>query len=1001
MKKRVWEIAKEVNVKSNDLVDIAKQYNFKVNSALNALEGNELDRFQKIILDLKKEKKLQESSNEEFSEEIQEQITQEEKAMQQNNSVDKNKQNSLLNSKKVDSSITSQVDSLPKEEVSSVKKISHEENSSNSQVSSTMPKEEKTQGMSSLDRIIHSINQQNQEQQRQKKEQDKMQRNSQNRDNQQGRQNRDDRQNRDNQQSRPNRDDRQNRDNQQPRSNRDDRQNRDNQQSRPNRDDRQNRDNQQSRPNRDDRPNYDDQNSFQIKQNRNGQDPFQPRQNKDGQASSMAIQEKQPFYQMKQLTDIQPPYQLRQNRDNQSPFSSKQSKDSSLAFPKPIIEKLEYSRKDKEKGKNQKEKSEFDRKIKSGKKKGDRFLSKDDMMGYDTDFIEPTISRSKRQPSSRNTTTITHVPPKDVEVQVPILLKELSQLTGIQTKQIIDKISKCFDMEVDANSSLNENIIETLALEFDRNFIIKKEENEEDLLLKDLLFEDKAEDLSPRAPVVTFMGHVDHGKTSLLDRIKKTDIAAQEAGGITQHIGASKIEVNNQSIVFLDTPGHEAFTAMRARGANVTDIVVLVVAADDGVMPQTIEAINHAKAAKVPIIVAINKIDRPNARIENVYNGLARQELLPDKWGGDTLCVEVSAMTGQGIPELMEDILLVAEMQELKANPKRPAYGTVLEARVVEGRGDVATLLVQNGTLKQGDTILCGENYGRVRELNNYLGKKLKEAGPATPVEVCGLSGLPSAGDKFFVLRSLSQARGIAESRKQRSRETTLNTQRRPSIEDIMSQIQKGQTKELRIVLKTDVQGTLEAIAAKIATLSHEEITVKLLHAGVGAVTEGDVQLANASQAIIVAFDVTEGKIARDMAEEKGVEIRKYNIIYTLLEDLHSIMTGMLDPTKTEEVIGHVTIRKVIHISKIGNVAGCYVQDGYIERTSKIRIYRNGIILNKDKPIELDSLKRFKEDAAKVKSGFECGIKFKDFEDIKENDEIEAYKIVMVERTLD
>jgi translation initiation factor IF-2 len=993
LKKRVWEIAKEYNVKSNDLVDIARQYNFKINSALNALESEELEKFQTIILQLKKENKLQESSNEEFSEKIQEQITQEEKTMQQNNSTDKSKQNSLLNSKKVDSSSASQENSLSQEEVSSVKKIS--ENSSSSQVSTTMPKEEKVQGMSSLDRLINSINQQNQEQQRQK------QRFSQNRDNQQNRQNRDDRQNRDNQQNRQNRDDRQNRDNQQNRQNRDDRQNRDNQQNRQNRDDRQNRDNQQNRQNRDERQNYDEQNAYQVKQNRNGQDSFQPRQNKDSQ-SSIEAQDKQMVYQMKQMADMQLSYQSKPNRDSQSSYSSKQSKDSSLAFPpKPIIDKLEYSRKDKEKGKNQKDKSEFDRKIKGGKKKGDRFLSKDDMLGYDTDFIEPTINRSKKQSSSRNTTTITHVPPKDVEVQVPILLKELSQLTGIQTKQLIDRIAKCFDMEVDANSSLNENIIETLALEFDRNFIIKKEENEEDLLLKDLLFDDKEEDLSPRAPVVTFMGHVDHGKTSLLDRIKKTDIAAQEAGGITQHIGASKIEVNNQSIVFLDTPGHEAFTAMRARGANVTDIVVLVVAADDGVMPQTIEAINHAKAAKVPIIVAINKIDRPNARIENVYNGLARQELLPDKWGGDTLCVEVSAMTGQGIPELMEDILLVAEMQELKANPKRAAYGTVLEARVVEGRGDVATLLVQNGTLKQGDTILCGENYGRVRELNNYLGKKLKEAGPATPVEVCGLSGLPSAGDKFFVLRSLSQARGIAESRKQRTRETTLNTQRRPSIEDIMSQIQKGQTKELRIVLKTDVQGTLEAIAAKIATLSHEEITVKLLHAGVGAVTEGDVQLANASQAIIVAFDVTEGKIARDMAEEKGVEIRKYNIIYTLLEDLHNIMTGMLDPTKTEEVIGHVTIRKVIHISKIGNVAGCYVQDGYIERTSKIRIYRNGIILNKDKPIELDSLKRFKEDAAKVKSGFECGIKFKDFEDIKENDEIEAYKIVMVERTLD
>ena len=496
------------------------------------------------------------------------------------------------------------------------------------------------------------------------------------------------------------------------------------------------------------------------------------------------------------------------------------------------------------------------------------------------------------------------VPVRKIEISIPITVKDLSRMMGVRANVIQEKLIE-LKLKADLDQALDESAVEMLGVEFNREIKIKKGEDQEQMLLKEFETKDAPESLQPRAPVVTFMGHVDHGKTSLLDCIRKTDVASREAGGITQHIGAYKVEYNKQSIVFLDTPGHEAFTSMRARGANVTDIVVLVVAADDGVMPQTIEAINHARAAEVAIIVAINKIDKANARPEVVMQQLARHNLIPEKWHGDTVCVEVSATTGQGINELIEYILLVAEMLELKANPKRKAYGTVLEAKMTEGKGAVATLLVQNGTLKRGESILCGNHYGRIKDIADHLGRRSRQASPSTPVEIFGLSGIPEAGDKFYALADHSRAKNIAETRQKNLREKALDTgQRRRTAEEIIRKIQEGETKELRIILKADVQGTLEAISAKLQELSHQEIKLKLIHAAAGGINERDIQLADASNALVMGFNVTANKATRDIAEEKGIEIRRYSVIYQLLDEVKQIMNGMLAPKMSEEVTG-------------------------------------------------------------------------------------------------
>ncbi len=503
-------------------------------------------------------------------------------------------------------------------------------------------------------------------------------------------------------------------------------------------------------------------------------------------------------------------------------------------------------------------------------------------------------------------------------------------------------------------------------------------------------------DLVPRPPVVTVMGHVDHGKTTLLDYIRKTNVAAREAGGITQHIGAYKVKLPDGEITFIDTPGHHAFTTMRARGAQVTDIVILVVAADDGVMPQTVEAINHAKAAGVPIVVAINKIDKPEANPERVKQELSKYGLIPEEWGGDTIMVPISAKTGQGVDELLEMVLLQAEMLELRANPNKPARGTVLESKLDPKRGPVATLLVQDGTLRVGDAFVAGLHWGKVRAMVNELGERLKEAGPSTPVEVLGLSDVPLAGEPFFVVENEKKAREISEERKERAKEA-LQEKPRLSLEELMKKLAEGESKELRIVLKADVQGSLEAIKEAVEKLSTDEVKVNVIHSAVGAITETDVMLAQASGAIIVGFNVRPDSKAKKAAEREKVEIRTYRVIYDLIDDVKKAMAGMLEPQYEEVVLGRAEVRQVFNVPKVGKVAGCYVLEGKITRSAQIRVLRDGVIVHEGK---LASLKRFKDDVREVAAGYECGMAIDGFQDIKEGDIIEAYELQEVRREL-
>ncbi len=488
--------------------------------------------------------------------------------------------------------------------------------------------------------------------------------------------------------------------------------------------------------------------------------------------------------------------------------------------------------------------------------------------------------------------------------------------------------------------------------------------------------------------VVTVMGHVDHGKTSLLDCIRKSKVTETEAGGITQHIGAYTVNINGEKITFLDTPGHEAFTAMRARGAQITDIVILVVAADDGIMPQTKEAINHCKAAKVPMIVAINKMDRPGANIDKVKQELADNGLVSEDWGGDTICVPVSAHTKEGIDTLLEMVLITAEMLELKANADRRAKGTVIEAKLDKGRGPLATLLVQNGTLSTGDSIIVGSTYGRIRAMFDDKGKKINTAGPSIPVEILGLSEVPAAGDRFNVVKDEKTARNMAETRKAKSREEHFQSSNRVSMENLYSQIQEGSVKELGVIVKADVQGSVEAVRQSLEKLSTENVKVRVIHSGVGAITETDVTLAAASNAIIIGFNVRPDNNAVAIGEKEKVEIKTYRIIYDALDDIKAAMLGMLDPVYKEVVLGRVEIRQIYKVSNVGTIAGSYVLNGKITRNSSIRVLRNGIVITES---TLASLKRFKDDAKEVAAGFECGLSVEKFNDIKEGDIIEAF----------
>ena len=586
-----------------------------------------------------------------------------------------------------------------------------------------------------------------------------------------------------------------------------------------------------------------------------------------------------------------------------------------------------------------------------------------------------------------------------VEVDGKITVQEIATQMDKSVSEVIMKLMKMGTMAT-INQEISFDIATLVCSEFGYTLMRSDNSEVEELEIEALMEieEDDEKDLVPRPPVVTVMGHVDHGKTSLLDAIRDTDVTSGEAGGITQHIGASEVKINGQKIVFLDTPGHEAFTSMRARGAQVTDIAILVVAADDGIMPQTIEAINHAKAADVPLIIAINKIDKPGANPDRVKQELSEQGLLVEDWGGDVISVEVSAKKRINIENLLEMVLLVAEVEELKANPNKRAVGTVIEAELDKGRGPVATVLVQGGTLRVGDPIVAGVASGKVRAMINYKGKRIKQAGPSTAVEILGLSEVPAGGDQFAETPNDKTARLIAEKRQAMQREEMLKASSKISLDDLFAQMSEGKVKDLNIVIKADVQGSVQAVKQSLEKLSNEEVAIKVIHGGVGAITESDVLLASASNAIIIGFNVRPVSGSEQVAEKESVDIRTYTIIYKAIEDIKAAMSGMLDPDYVDEDTGKVEIREIYKISGVGTVAGCYVTLGKIMRSCKVRIVRDGIIIHEG---ELAALKRFKDDVKEVAQGFECGLSFVNYNDIKPGDVVEAYITKEVERTLD
>ena len=573
---------------------------------------------------------------------------------------------------------------------------------------------------------------------------------------------------------------------------------------------------------------------------------------------------------------------------------------------------------------------------------------------------------------------------------------------GITVGQLADKIGQTpanvikvlflLGTMVTINSSLNDEQVELICLEY--GFEVEKHVEVSEVNFEEIDIQDDEKDLQPRCPVVTIMGHVDHGKTTLLDTIRKSAVVEGEFGGITQHIGAYQVEVNGKKVTFLDTPGHEAFTAMRARGAQVTDIVIIVVAADDGVMPQTKEAIDHAKAAGVPIVVAINKIDKEGADPERIKGEMAEHGLLPEDWGGDTVYCEISAKKRIGIEELLETLTVVAELADLKANPNRYAYGSVVEGKLDKGRGPVATLLVENGTLRAGDPIVVGTSFGRVRQMLDDRGKIIKEALPATPVEITGLNDVPVAGDKFMAFENEKQARSVGETRLKAKQDKERSSGAALSLDDLYSQIKEGEMIDLNIIVKADVQGTAEAVKASLEKIDVDGVRVNVIRSTAGGISESDVLLASASQAIIYGFNVRPNAKVRQKAEEEGIEIRLHNIIYKMVEEIETAMKGMLAPEIKEVVTGQAEIRQVIKVSKVGNIAGCYVTDGFIRRNCGIRLLRDSVVVYEGK---LGSLKRFQDDAKEVAAGFECGLSIENFNDIKEGDIVEVYILEEVE----
>lgn len=582
--------------------------------------------------------------------------------------------------------------------------------------------------------------------------------------------------------------------------------------------------------------------------------------------------------------------------------------------------------------------------------------------------------------------------PKEIKYSDTLTVSELAAKLFKKEAEIIKKLMGLGVMAT-KNQNLDDDTVELLCEGF--GVAVEKEIILEDTNFDKYIQEDNEKDLIERPSVVTIMGHVDHGKTTLLDSIRHTKVTEGEAGGITQHIGAYQVENEGKKITFLDTPGHAAFTSMRSRGAQVTDIAVLVVAADDGIMPQTVEAINHAKAAEVPIIIAVNKMDKEGANPERVMQELTEYELVPEDWGGDTIVVQLSAVKREGIDNLLEMILLVSEVEELKANPKSNAFGTVIDAQLDKGRGPVATLLVQNGTLRVGDSTVVGNTFGRIRAMVNDLGKRVEEAGPSTPVEVTGLNDVPLAGDQFLMFDDEKKSRQIGEARQQKHIQENRGEQTKVSLDDLFEQIKQGQMKEINIIIKADVQGSAEALAASLRKIEVEGVKIKIIHTGVGAITESDIILASASNAIVIGFNVRPDVNAKKTADSEKVDVRLHRVIYNAIEEIESAMKGMLDPEYEEKVVGQAEVREIFKVSKIGTIAGSYVIEGKITRDSGVRVIRDGIVQFEG---ELDTLKRYKDDAKEVAQGYECGITIEKFNDIKEGDVIEAYVMQEIER---
>ena len=664
-------------------------------------------------------------------------------------------------------------------------------------------------------------------------------------------------------------------------------------------------------------------------------------------------------------------------RDNRGRDDRRDNRKNSPAIPEPIVEGQKPQR---NKGKG---KDDFKKKDKDFRHDEDRVgKGKKGKNEPKTQLQKPEKKEQKQEEQI-----------KSITIPEVLTIQELADKMKIVPSVIVKKLFMQGKI-VTVNQEIDYETAEEIALEFD--VLCEKEEVVD--VIEELLKEDEEDEskMKKRPPVVCVMGHVDHGKTSLLDAIRQTNVIDREAGGITQHIGASVVEVNGEKITFLDTPGHEAFTAMRMRGASSTDIAILVVAADDGVMPQTVEAINHAKAAGVEIIVAVNKIDKPSANVDRVKQELTEYELIAEDWGGSTIFVPVSAKTGEGLEELMEMILLTAEVMELKANPNRRARGLVLEAQLDKGRGPVATVLVQKGTLRVGDAIAAGSAHGKVRAMMDDKGRRVKEAGPSVPVEILGLDDVPNAGEVVVCCKNEKEARSFAETFIAQNKVKLLeDTKSKLSLDDLFTQIQEGNLKELDLIVKADVQGSVEAVKQSLLKLSNDEVIVKVIHGGVGAINESDVSLASASNAIIIGFNVRPDATAKETAEREGVDVRLYRVIYNAIEDVEAAMKGMLDPVFEEKVLGHAEVRQTFKASGVGTIAGSYVLDGLFERDCSVRLTRDGIVIFEG---PLASLKRFKDDVKEVKAGYECGFVFANFNDIKEGDLVEAFKMVEVPR---